>query len=201
MEVMAGTSLEFKNAFLNSMVGHALMILSFQLDRHGSIEGPADGGEAGGDTGSLPGAAAELDPEGRGGEGARPGGQATATNMHNWHLLGYFILLVDSVLELVFMRNIPMKDPAFMMKAAAENAARGTKPYGCDGTVVAEITEEADLLHSMGVKVTVLRCITASLVILCYHKSQKTTYGRSASSASVSDASEFELTPAGLKSA
>ena len=220
MAVMAGTSLEFKNAFLNSMVGHALMILSFQLDRHGSIgsigstEG-SDQGEDGTDTNnnnSLQGTAlaeyktdieecekaekarAQTSPpvikvkgegEGEGDPGMSP---------RHWHLFGYAILLVDSVLELVFMKNIPMKDPSFMLEAQA------SVRYECNGAEVTEITEEADLLHSMGVRVTVLRCVTASLVILCYHKSHKSARSGGTGSASIKTR-DYEMAPVGLQSA
>lgn len=154
--MLGGIKQEFSNAFLAGVVGHALLILAFQMERGGSI-----------------------DWEERISSREKRQGDS-------WHLAGYLVLVVDCILELSFIINKPQRDPNFI---------RSNRMYtACDGSIVEEINQEVDLISTLGHRITIMRCVTSALVIVCYHRSHDFAHERKETADADSDSATFGRT-------
>ncbi len=82
--MLGGIRTEFSNQFLAGVVGHALLVLTFQMERGGSIDWEQ-----------------RLS-------------KRNHMQTDKWHLIGYAILVADCSLELGFLQSVPKRDPTFI---------------------------------------------------------------------------------------
>ena len=110
-------------------------------------------------------------------------------NRKFWLIFGYFILLIDCVIEYTFITTIVPQDPDFLTKQQSQNQNQNQSPgagagagagagisggprigySGCNGDTMTEINDNVSKFKLIGNKITFLRCFTASLIILCYY--------------------------------